>query len=49
MINHKPQYKHWEAFMVYVRKTDEIWQQDFNTHFENYKFLDYKVLRKEML
>lgn len=49
VINHKPLYKHWEAFLVYVRKTDELWQQNFNDHYVNYKFYDYKILRKEML
>ena len=28
----------WEAFKVYIRKTDAIWKQQFNQHMVNYKF-----------
>jgi hypothetical protein len=49
ILNHTPQYKHWEAFMVYIKKTDALWKQNFNNHFINYKFIDEKILRKEML
>ena len=36
--------KHWDSFMVYIEKTDKIWKQDFNNYFDNYKFLDRKIM-----
>jgi len=37
----------WEAFMVYIRKTDKIWQQKFNEHMVNYKFNGTNIERIE--
>lgn len=35
----------YEAFLVYVRKTDTIWNHKFNDYFVNYKFIDNKIVR----
>ena len=37
VLSHKPEYKHWEAFLVYRKKTDILWKQDFNSTFSKYK------------
>ena len=40
VLTHKPDYKHWEAFLVYRRKIDVLWKKDFNTSINNYKIDD---------
>lgn len=45
ILNHAPEYKHYESFLVYIRKTDGIWKQNFNEHFVKYKFIDNKIVR----
>jgi MoaA/NifB/PqqE/SkfB family radical SAM enzyme len=37
VLSHKPEYKHWEAFLVYRKKTDILWKQDFNSCITNYQ------------
>jgi len=37
VLSHKPDYKHWEAFLVYRRKIDALWKKDFNSSINNYK------------
>jgi len=39
------EYNEYEAFLVYIRKTDKIWKQNFNNHFKNYQFIDNKITR----
>jgi MoaA/NifB/PqqE/SkfB family radical SAM enzyme len=43
--NHKSEEKHWEAFKVYIRKSDSIWKQNFNDHIQNYKFINGEIVR----
>ena len=45
ITNHKAEEKHWEAFKVYIRKSDSIWKQNFNDHIHNYKFVDGEIIR----
>lgn len=47
ITNHVPDYKHYEAFLVYIRKTDMIWKHNFNDYFKNYKYIDNKIQRIE--
>jgi len=39
------EYAEYEAFLVYIRKTDKIWKQNFNNHFKNYQYIDNKIVR----
>ena len=41
--------RYWDDFQVYVRKTDEIWKQNFNDHMTKYRFNHEtnKIERKE--
>ena len=43
--NKQPEPKHYQALMVYIRKSDEIWKQNFNDHIVNYKYVDGKIER----
>jgi MoaA/NifB/PqqE/SkfB family radical SAM enzyme len=45
VTNTKVDYAEWEAFQVYIRKTDAIWKQNFNDHMKNYKFIDGEIKR----
>jgi len=45
ILNHKTEEKHWEAFKVYIRKSDSIWKQNFNDYIHNYKFVDGEIIR----
>lgn len=44
-LNNKISSEYWDAFQVYVKKTDEIWQHNFNDYMVNYKFLNGKIER----
>lgn len=44
-LNNKLDSKYWEDFLVYVRKTDEIWQQNFTDYMVNYKFENNRIRR----
>jgi hypothetical protein len=35
----------YESFLVFIRKTDAIWQQSFNDHMKKYKFVDGQIIR----
>jgi len=45
ILNHQAEQKHWEAFKVYIRKSDGIWKQTFNDHIQNYKFVNEEIIR----
>jgi len=45
VLNNNVSESEWEAFMVYIRKTDEIWKQNFNDHMVNYKFTGNNIIR----
>lgn len=45
ILNHRAEQKHWEAFKVYIRKSDSIWKQNFNDHIQNYKYIDGEIIR----
>lgn len=42
---HKSESKHWESFMVYIKKTDAIWKQDFNNYIQNFKYVNGEVIQ----
>lgn len=37
--------EHWEAFKVYIRKSDSIWKQNFNDHIQHYKYVNGDIVR----
>jgi MoaA/NifB/PqqE/SkfB family radical SAM enzyme len=47
VFNHQCKPDEFEAFLVYIRKTDKIWQQNFNNHMKKYKFVDDRIERVE--
>ena len=38
MLTHKSPYIDYKRFLVYLKKTDMIWKQNFNDFYPNYKF-----------
>lgn len=47
VFNHQRKQEEWDAFLVYIRKTDEIWQRNFNDYMKKYKFIDNQIVRVE--
>ncbi len=45
IINHNTQESHWNAFKVYIKKSDTIWKQNFNDHIQNYRYTDGEIIR----
>jgi MoaA/NifB/PqqE/SkfB family radical SAM enzyme len=45
ITNYRPKKEEYEAFLVYIRKTDEIWGQDFNNHIKKYQYVDGRIIR----
>jgi MoaA/NifB/PqqE/SkfB family radical SAM enzyme len=45
VTNARVDYTDWEAFQVYIRKTDAIWKQNFNDYMKKYKFVDGEIKR----
>ena len=39
------EYRHYNRWLVYRKKSDEIWQQNFNDHFQNYQIDDGELVR----
>ena len=49
VLNHKPEYKHWESFNLYRKKIDILWKKNFNDAIVNYYIdVDGKIKRKEL-
>ena len=45
ILKTKLPYNNFKRFLVYRKKSDEIWGQNFNDYFENYQIEDNKLLR----
>jgi hypothetical protein len=43
--NTKLNYNQFNRFLVYRKKSDEIWGQHFNDYFENYQIIDDELIR----
>tara|TARA_A100001388_G_C28717033_1_gene474356 strand:+ start:25 stop:399 length:375 start_codon:yes stop_codon:yes gene_type:complete len=43
--NTKISYKHFNRFLIYRKKSDELWNQNFNDYFENYQIKDDELIR----
>lgn len=47
VFNHQCKEDDWEAFLVYIKKTDEIWKHDFNNYMKKYKLVNNQIQRAE--
>ena len=45
ITHHKPSYKDYETFLVYIKKSDKLWKQEFNNYMKNYKYINNKIVR----
>jgi MoaA/NifB/PqqE/SkfB family radical SAM enzyme len=45
VFNRQSKIDEYESFLVFIRKTDAIWQQNFNDHMKKYKFVDGQIIR----
>ena len=43
--NTKLTYAQYNRFLIYRKKSDEIWKQDFNNYFQNYQIEDDELVR----
>mgnify|MGYP003319075904 CR=1 FL=1 len=43
--NTKINYHHFNRFLIYRKKSDEIWKQNFNDYFQNYQIEDNELIR----
>lgn len=39
------EYRHYNRWLVYRKKSDEIWQQNFNDYFQNYQIDNGELIR----
>ncbi len=47
VFNRQAKIEEYNAFMVYIRKTDKIWKHNFNDYMKNYKFENDQLVRVE--
>ena len=45
MKRFNPQYKEYNRFLIYRKKSDQIWGQNFNDYFVNYQIEDDELIR----
>jgi MoaA/NifB/PqqE/SkfB family radical SAM enzyme len=45
--NTKAEEEHWEAFKIYIRKSDALWSHNFNDFMVKYKFVDGDIIRSQ--
>lgn len=45
IINHQTEETHWDAFIVYIKKSDAIWNHNFNDHIVNFKYVNGGIIR----
>ena len=45
VLKHKSSYKDFNKWLIYRKKSDEIWGQDFNDYFVNYQIEDNELIR----
>jgi len=41
----KIKYSHFNRWLIYRKKSDEIWKQNFNDYFQNYQIVDNELIR----
>jgi hypothetical protein len=39
-------YKNYNRFLIYIKKTDELMNKDFNKHFDKFRYIDGELMRK---
>lgn len=45
VLKHKSNYKDYNRWLIYRKKSDEIWEQNFNDYFQNYQIEDNELIR----
>lgn len=45
ILNTKTKTSDYEAFLVYIKKSDKIWKQNFNDFFTNYGYVENKIVK----
>ena len=45
VMNTKISYNHFNRWLIYRKKSDEIWGQNFNDYFKNYQIVDNELVR----
>ncbi|SVB65981.1 uncharacterized protein METZ01_LOCUS218835, partial [marine metagenome] len=43
--NFKPKYREYNRWLIYRKKSDKIWDQNFNDYFQNYQIEDNELIR----
>jgi len=45
IFNHTPKESEWNAFMIFIKKSDAIWKHNFNDYMKKYKFINNSIER----
>ena len=45
IFNHTPKESEWDAFMIFIKKSDAIWKHNFNDYMKKYKFVNNSIER----
>jgi hypothetical protein len=45
ITNHQTKEEHWDAFTVYIKKSDTIWKHNFNDYIVNFKYVNGGLIR----
>ena len=46
IFTHSSPYRDFNRFLIYIKKTDEIWNQNFNDYYTQFKFVDGELIRQ---
>ena len=46
IFTHSSPYRDFNRFLIYLKKTDEIWNQNFNDYYTQFKFIDGELVRQ---
>ena len=46
IFNHSTPYRDFNRFLIYIKKTDEIWNQNFNDFFTQFKITNGELIRQ---
>ena len=46
VFTHSSPYRDFNRFLIYLKKTDEIWNQNFNDYYTQFKFIDGELVRQ---
>ena len=46
VFTHSSPYRDFNRFLIYLKKTDQIWNQNFNDYYTQFKFIDGELVRQ---